>query len=175
MRCFIAIDLPENLKKEIIQIQKKIPAFKGKLTEKENLHLTLKFIGEISEDSIKDIKEKLKQIKFKRFKAKLGEIGTFSESFIKIVWIELENCDALQKEIDDSLKDLFKKEERFMSHLTIARVKSIESTKKVFIEKLKKVKVDPLEFEVGDFSLKKSILTEKGPIYADILKVDLIQ
>ena len=172
MRCFIAIDLPETIKDEIIKIQKQIPEFKGKLIEKENLHLTLKFLGEISEEMIKKVKEKLEKIKFNKFNAKLGEVGIFSESFVRIVWLKLENCDELQKEIDSALADLFKKEERFMSHLTIARVKFIQD-KKDFIEKLKKIEVKPVEFEVNNFLLKKSTLTEKGPIYEDLLKIGL--
>ena len=47
MRTFIAVDIPENVKEEIIKIQDKLPEFVGKLTELENLHLTLKFLGEI--------------------------------------------------------------------------------------------------------------------------------
>ena len=169
MRCFIAIDLPEEIKKEIAKIQKQLPDFKGKLTEKDNLHLTLKFLGEISDEQVNNIKEKLEKIKFNKFKAKLGGAGIFSENFIRIVWLELENCDKLQKETDEKLKDLFKKEERFMSNLTIARVKSTKD-KKLFIEALRKIQVKPSEFEVQGFALKKSTLTEKGPFYEDIAR-----
>ncbi len=171
-RCFIAIDLPEEIKKEILKIQKQIPEFKGKLIEEENLHLTLKFLSEITNEKADLAKEKLKKIKFNKFNAKLGEIGVFSESFIRIVWVKLENCDELQKEIDSSLNGLFKKEERFMSHLTIARVKSIKD-KKEFINKLNEIKARHTEFEVNSFALKKSTLTEKGPIYEDLLEIKL--
>ncbi len=167
MRAFIAIDIPDNAKKEIANIQKQLPEFKGKLTEESNLHLTLKFLGEISEEQTEKIKESLKKIKFRKFTAKLSDLGFFSESFIRIIWIKLENCDELQKEVDNELKDLFKKEERFMSHLTIARVKAVKD-KKRFIDELKKIKVNPIEFEVSKVHLKKSVLTSKGPVYEDV-------
>ena len=58
MRCFIGIDLPIVAIKEIQKIQKKLePSFIGRLTSSENLHLTLKFLGEIEEDAINDVKK----------------------------------------------------------------------------------------------------------------------
>ena len=56
MRCFIALDLPVEIIKEIKKIQKELPEFIGKKTESENLHLTLKFLGEVSEEKIKEIR-----------------------------------------------------------------------------------------------------------------------
>jgi 2'-5' RNA ligase len=172
VRCFIAVEMPEEIKKELEKIQKQLPEFNGKLTEKENLHLTLKFLGEISEEQAEKVKERLKKIKFNKFIAKLGEINVFSPSFIKIVWIKIENCDEIQGKIDAALEGLFKKEKRFMSHLTIARVKYIKDNKK-FLYDLKKIKSNPLEFGVNKFSFKKSTLTPKGPVYGDILNVKL--
>ncbi len=172
IRCFVAIDLPENVKDEIINIQNQLPAFKGKLTEKENLHMTLKFLAEIDEEKVEEAKKALKKIKFSKFRAKLGGIGVFSEDFVKIVWIKLENCDDLHNEVDNALSKLFKKEERFMSHLTIARVKYIKDKQK-FLESLKNIKINPLEFEVTKISLKESTLTEKGHVYSDLIEIKL--
>ena len=172
MRCFIAIDIPKEVKDEIAKIQKLLPEFEGKLTEKENLHLTLKFLGEVSPEEIEKVKERLGKIKLKRFSASLGGLGIFSESFVRIVWIKLGNCDELQGKVDYFLKDLFKKEERFMGHLTIARVKQIGDKKK-FLDLLGKVKYPKTEFEVDKISLKNSVLTKKGPIYEDIFSVSL--
>jgi len=171
-RCFIAIDMPGEVKHELVNVQKQLPEFKGKLTEKQNLHLTFKFLGEISEDKVKEAKEILKKIKFRKFKAKLGSLGVFTESFIKIVWIKLENCDALQKAIDDALEGLFAKEKNFTSHLTIARVKDVRDKQK-FLDSMKKIRANPVEFEVSNFSFKKSTLTEKGPVYGDIAELKL--
>ena len=171
-RCFIAIDIPKEIKKEIVNFQEILPMFEGKVTEEENLHLTLKFLGEISEAQVDEVKNALKTIKLKKFKARLGDSGLFSPSFIKILWIKIENCDELQTAIDNSLEKMFKKEKGFMSHLTIARVKSVRD-KKIFLNAFKGLKPESLEFEVKSFSLKKSTLTPQGPIYEDILKVKL--
>jgi 2'-5' RNA ligase len=172
MRCFIAIDMPEEVKKELEKIQKQLPEFKGKLTEKQNLHLTFKFLGEISEEKVKEAKEKLKKIKFRKFKAKLGGLGVFTELFIKIIWIKLENFDALLKAIDDALEGVFAKEKNFTSHLTIARVKDVRDKQK-FLDSMKRIRANPIEFEVSNFSFKKSTLTETGPVYEDIAELKL--
>jgi len=59
MRAFISLELPEEIKKEIVKIQNKLPEFIGKKTEKQNLHLTLKFLGEVGEEELEKIKKKL--------------------------------------------------------------------------------------------------------------------
>lgn len=169
IRCFVAIDLPREMIKEVERVQneiKKKKIFTGKLTEGENLHLTLKFLGEIDLNKVEKIKEKLKEIKIKKFQAKTGSLGYFSPSFIKIIWIKClgKGIFDLQKQIDEKLLDLYKKEERFMSHLTIARVKDV-SDKKIFVEELKKVSVKELIFDVNSFFLIKSELKPEGPDY----------
>jgi len=171
MRIFISIDLPKEIQKKIIKIQNSLPDFFGKKTEPENLHLTLKFLGEINEEKLEKVKQKLKEIKFNKFQAEIDNIGIFSESFVRIVWLHLSECEKLQKEIDEKLKNIFEPEKRFMSHLTIARIKKCD--RKKFLEKLKKIKISKTKFDIGNFKLKKSILTEKGPIYENLGEYDL--
>ena len=164
MRAFISIEFPEEIKKEISKIQNQLPEFKGKKTEFENLHLTLKFLGEVDEGKIEKIKQELSEIKTKQFDSEINSIGIFSD---RIIWLGIKNCDELQKEIDERLEDLFEKEKRFMGHLTIARVKSARDKKK-FREDVKKIKVPEIKFVVKNFNLKKSVLTEEKPIYENI-------
>jgi 2'-5' RNA ligase len=167
MRVFISVELPEEIKKEILEIQNQLPEFRGKKTEFENLHLTLKFLGEISEEQVKEVRKRLKEIRLANFEALLAEIGVFSPSFIKIIWVRLENCDKLQEEIDEKLDGLFKKEKRFMGHITIARVKSVKDKRK-FLSSLKEAKYENKKFKAGRFLLKESTLTEDRPLYKTI-------
>jgi len=164
MRAFIAVDIPKKIKKEVVKIQNSLPEFKGKKTEQENLHLTLKFLGEVNQEDLEKVKNKLKSIKFEQFETEIDSIGTFNA---RIVWLHMTNCNELQKEIDKTLKDIFQPEERFMSHLTIARVKEIKD-KKSFLKELGKIKFDKIGFEVKEFKLKISTLTRKGPAYEDL-------
>ena len=167
-RTFICIDLPDKVIKEIARIQEIVSEkrFVGKFTEAENLHLTLKFLGEISQETLEIVEEKLSLIKFPALNLKLSDIGTFSfKDSPRIVWIRITgNIFDLQKQIDLSLENLFPKEERFMSHLTIARIKYVKD-KKAFIDCISKIKLNPVEFIVGSFKLKSSELMPVGPIY----------
>lgn len=172
MRCFIAVEIPEYIRKEILKVQNQLPEFKGKITEFENLHLTLKFIGEIDEDKVKEIKKRLREIKFKPFETEIDSIGFFSKDAIRIIWLHLKNCEKLQEEIDEKLEGLFEKEKRFMGHLTIARVKSVDNRRK-FIEGLQKMKIPPIHFKIDSFNLKQSVLTAEKPIYSNIEKFNL--
>ena len=164
MRIFISISLPENIKKEIRDIQNSIPEFRGKLTEIENLHLTLKFLGEISQETLEKVKLRLRNVKFRKFNAEIEDLGVFNKKLIRIIWLSLSNINEFQKIIDDSLSDLFQKEQIFMSHITIARVKIINN-KKLFLEKLKQIKFDKSEFQINKFEIQESILTSKKPKY----------
>jgi 2'-5' RNA ligase len=164
LRVFISIDFPEEIISEIIKIQKNLPFFEGKKIEKNNLHLTLKFLGEVDNKSLERIKTNLKTVFYSPFKVKLGEVGFFSKSLIRIIWVRVFNCESLQEQIDSSLESLFRKEKRFMGHLTIARVKRINN-KKEFITNLEKIPILNKEFTVNNFKLFKSELGENGPIY----------
>jgi len=178
IRCFIALELSREAINEIEEIQKLVKKknfFYGKFTEPENLHLTLKFLGEISEERIKEVQESLRKVKFKGFDVGLGEIGCFSEKIVRILWIKLLGKEIweLQKEIDLAVNEVgFNKEERFMSHITIARIKKIIN-KKEFLEYIRNLKHRKIKFQIKEFVLKKSELMPDGPVYTDLERYKL--
>lgn len=172
MRVFISLKLNPKTMIMIKEIQEKIPEFKGKKTEIQNLHLTLKFFGNISSEQLEIIKCKLREIKFSKFEAEVAEIGFFDNPNQGIVWLGITNCDLLQSQIDTCLEDLFSKEKRFMGHLTIARVKSILD-KKVFLDKLKKIEIPKMFFIFDKFYLIESNLKKEGPEYRTIEEYSL--
>ncbi len=170
MRCFIAIDLPREIVREIERIQKELDkkkVFVGKFVELENLHLTLKFLGEIDEEKIEEVKKELKKIKFSSFDLGLGSLGVFSSNFIRIVWVKVlgKGVYELQRLIDSSIEGLgFEKENRFMGHITLARVKSVKD-RKLFLKRLNEISVSKKSFSVDRFYLIKSELKPFGPEY----------
>jgi len=171
MRLFIAIDFNE-LKDDLNKLQNNIDESLGKLKKVNTFHLTLKFLGKVSEDKVEEVKEKLKQVKFAPFKLNLDKIGVFpNENFIRVIWIGAEppkEVTRLQDSIENALKEFnFKKDIKFYPHITLVRVKYVDDKEKL-IKNIKDLKVMEKTIEVKDFRLVKSTLTPKGPFYEDI-------
>lgn len=173
MRCFIAINLPSNVKDYLYDLCKEITSNNIKVNwiHKKNLHLTLKFIGEVEDSRVNEIKDRLNHIEYEKFSLNLDTVGVFpNNNFIRIIWIGVnpeEKVIELQKKIDSSLLDLFSKDQRFDAHLTIGRVKNTKN-KEEFIKKIKDIKIEKIQFEVNEFKLMKSTLTKDGPIYEEV-------
>ncbi len=170
MRLFIGIFLPKEVLDYLYEAQnrlkKNLPA-KITWVHKKILHLSLKFIGEVNENKINEIKERLNEIKFKSFKVKLDKIGVFpNENYIRVIWISLnpkEKVIELQQKVDSELLDLFPKDQRFSAHMTFGRVKFIKD--KEDFKKNLKIDIEEKEFEVNEFCLVKSELNKDGPKY----------
>ncbi len=178
MRLFIAIDLPEEAKKELVSIQEKIGSADAKISwvAKKNLHLTLKFLGEVSDENAANIKRVLKGIAVGSFELELNRFGAFpSIDNPKVLWVGLEpekDVIKLAQKIDAETLNFSEQNAEFKAHLTIGRVKLIKF-KKEFVEKLKKVKVFGIYFKIDSFTLYKSTLTREGAIYEVVEKYKL--
>ena len=178
VRCFIAIDLPEDIKARIFheaETLKDKRLFNGKITEKENLHLTLRFLGEVPEEKLDEIFWKLSEINFKKFNCSIGKTGFFeNEKRIKVIWIELisEDLQKLEKIISGMLPEFPETQGKFSPHITLARVESIRD-RKGLIENVKRIHIKNSEFEVKEFLLMKSELRRGGNVYKKIGKIEL--
>lgn len=162
MRLFIALDFNE-LKDYFTELQKQLP--EAKQTFPKDFHLTLKFLGEVEDEKVEEIKQKLKEVKFKPFEAKTRPIGYFTDKFLKVVYVNVDgDIEKLQKDIDKKLEPMFKPDTRFHPHLTLARVKFVND-KKAYIEALKKIRTEDKPVKIDKFQLINSTLTPEGPIY----------
>lgn len=171
MRTFIAIEIPRELKEKIIEIQEELKKLDIHATYpfKKNIHITLLFLGEKTEQEIKSIKEKLSLLKFKKFTVELQGLGAFPNlNKINVVWIGSNSNDIIDLN-DVVCKHLNQKNDKgFNSHLTLARIKSTENIDKIrdFIKKNQNISIG--SFEVNNFILKKSTLKSTGPIYKNL-------
>ena len=109
MRCFISAEIPEHVRKEIKIIQDKLPEFDGKKTEFQNLHLTLKFLGEVDKSKLELIKDKLRRIRLRKLNVKIDFLGVFSSATM-IIWLHIDDCGNLHREIDNSLRGILPSE-----------------------------------------------------------------
>ena len=173
MRLFISIEMPDEVKEYLGSIQQNLDFSKDKVkwVSPNQMHLTLKFLGKVQADKVKDVIAALKEIKVVPFSVNLGSIGVFpNENYIRVVWVGLnpeKGILELQKNIDESLKKMFDKEKDFKAHVTLARVKYIEN-KEEFISKLKHIKIESRNVNISNFKLMKSTLTPKGPVYEEV-------
>ena len=172
MRLFVSIDLPQEVMDYISLLGQDLLAqnlFEGRLTKPEQLHLTLQFIGEVSDEKAVAIQGALQSIKMPSFSACLGALGVFpAVENVRIIWIGLQapELTILSKKIHAVLKPLVKLDDRsFVNHITIARVKKVNdfSTLQAYFES---IRVDPLCFTVNEFVLKRSDLSSLGAQHA---------
>jgi len=173
MRAFISINIPYPFSVNFEGLKNYA---KFKAVDDKNIHLTLKFLGEIFPKDAEEISDALNFIENERkFKIFLKGIGTFpNENYVRVLWIGVaegnrEICE-LQKKIDNVLSSKFKfsSEKDFVSHLTIARVKYVydKAALKTFIEKYNDFEF--LKFTAEKVSLMKSELRKEGPVYSEI-------
>jgi 2'-5' RNA ligase len=180
-RGFIAIDIEPFPK--LVQFENEIrnTGANVKLVEPENVHITLKFLGDTDEGYINQIGEIIKDAvkETDSFEIQLKGAGVFpNQNYIKVMWIGIKNGVQIGKiasKIDEQISGLgFKKEKRdFSAHLTIARVRSAKNKEKILqiIEKYRDMEFG--NFKVNYIKLKKSELTSKGPIYTTLREIKL--
>lgn len=179
-RGFIAIEIDSFPK--IIEFENEIKRSGAnlKLVEPQNIHITLKFLGDTDENLIDKIEEILKESvkESEPFEIILKGAGVFpNQNYIKVMWIGIENTEPMGKisyKIDELISDLgFQKEKRkFSAHLTVARVKSAKNKDKLIqiIDKYKETEFGKIK--VDSIKLKQSELTPKGPIYTTLKNIE---
>jgi RNA 2',3'-cyclic 3'-phosphodiesterase len=181
-RCFLAIDIEPNLIEYIAKTQNEFKKTNNnvKYVEKENLHFTLKFFGDITQSNINAVIDSVKKVLKNSTDKKnnipemhIEGIGTFpNENYMKVLWIGTKQNEFLNKlhhELDKEFERIgFKLDKEFKTHLTIGRIKNLKDKQgfKLKIDELKDVKIGKMN--INKISLKKSQLTPKGPIYSDI-------
>lgn len=184
MRLFVSIELPDNLKnqiKKIIEELKKCDP-KVKWVGTENLHITLKFIGEVKEEEkINKITQKLEDsVKGQGpFTASFSRLGTFPEGKNpRVIWLGIEQgkdeISSIVSNIDTLLADLgIEREKReFTAHLTLGRTKE-KRANKLLVDKIEKFNLPDLgEIKVEKIHLMQSKLTPKGPIYSILKEIN---
>ncbi len=180
-RGFIAIDINISEKIEKIIDELKQSGANLKIVKPKKMHITLKFLGDTKEN----LKNKISKIiersveNIEPFEIELKSTGAFpNENYIKVLWIGInkgEIIGEIAKKIDNDLSNIgFKKEKRkFSPHITIARVKSAKNKDEI-IKILKKHRDETLlKMKVNSIKLKKSRLTQKGPIYETLKEIEI--
>jgi len=151
-RIFIAINLPEDIKKNLAKYKERWPELPIRWTKPENLHITFNFIGYITDEELFEVCKKTKEIadKHNLFEIKLTKIcyGPFNKS-PKMIWA-----------IGEKIKEL-----NLSPHITLGRIRKWEWQR---IEPEERSEVDEeidLSFSVDSIEVMESVLKKGGPEY----------
>lgn len=190
MRTFIAVDFPPNTLEKIADItgffKTLTPEKTLKWVETENLHLTIKFLGEIDEQTAAQVKRTL-SVALKdqhSFEIEISGLGMYpNKNKPRVIWLGITGAGPLAdiyKVTNHELAKLeIQPEQRpFSPHLTIARIRRNTDHKAAqqIGEILSKYQVDPLgTITITQVHLYQSDLTPSGPIYTRLHSVNLNQ
>jgi 2'-5' RNA ligase len=174
IRCFVAVDLPGEMRDAIGRLQSRIATKGLRLVQPELVHVTIKFLGEVPETKVERVTDALSKVTIAPFPALVASMGTFPErGDIRVVWLGLEgNFEELFQLVESALGTIgFEREARgFSPHVTLGRVgRPGPETSRELHSKIASINdVDLGRFTVDRFCLKKSTLTRGGPIYEDL-------
>jgi 2'-5' RNA ligase len=188
VRCFIAIELPEEIKKGLKDLQAKLKAggqFPAKWVDPYGIHLTLKFLGNVAQDKLDEITRAVEEASqgIAPFNLDVKGLGVFpNPRRVQVAWVgvvgEVEKLANLQQRLESKLEPLgFAPENRrFTPHLTLARIRDRASIDER--ERFGQL-ITETEFEGGyswpvtAVNLMRSQLTREGAIYSQISSVEL--
>jgi RNA 2',3'-cyclic 3'-phosphodiesterase len=169
LRLFVGIEFPPALKLRLSLLETTLPG--ARWIDPGNLHLTLRFIGEITEDVASDVDAALARLKARRFDLQLAGTGVFGGNKPNTLWVGAErhpDLVALQYKIEQALIriGLAPEPRRFAPHVTLARLRDPAlSDLAQFLAAHALFRAAPLPVE--HFSLIASFPTKAGSIYED--------
>ncbi len=176
IRSFIAFDITEeDVIRSLSSVQRMLAGTGAdlRLVKPENIHVTLRFLGDISPDLVEQIHAEMEKAVFEPFDIEIKGIGAFPNlSHISVLWAGIrEGANELRAifgQLEPRLRELgFRPDSKgFSPHLTIARVKTSRN-KPALIERIKELENHEFgRVKAECLRLKKSILTPQGPIYS---------
>ncbi len=179
IRSFISIEIPRPIREQMVLVPESLKSIRGKFSwsNTNNLHMTLKFLGDCTRRRLEAISKRLAEIaaSHKRFDLSFDGVGVFpGYSAPRIVWLGIkdgrEELVKLARDVADSMEQIgFKREARpFRPHITLARIKYLSSRDelKTAIERMPKVNVGPMMAKY--IFLMRSQLNPKGAVYTVI-------
>ncbi len=168
MRLFVAIDFPEPIKNELNGISYGLPG--ARWVPQDQLHLTVRFIGEVDGGLFHDIRSELEQVKADGFPLTLKGLGHFPpRKNPRVLWVGMEKSEpllALRKKIDGALAGcgITPEKRKFSPHITLARLKKTPINRVTQFLAGNALFSLP-EFPVTRFYLYSSVLTPKGAVH----------
>lgn len=179
MRTFIAIELPTDVKERLKGIQETLRKTDSdvKWVDPNNIHLTLKFLGEVSEEKIPVVKAAIKRIAQQNspYPLSISGIGAFPRiSSPRVIWAGVRTGENETARIAEQLEEDFsamgfpKEERKFSCHITLGRIRSsagIQRLVKLLTDSGAALLPENLGFFASAITLFQSRLSPQGPAY----------
>jgi 2'-5' RNA ligase len=181
IRSFIAFDLNnESVLKRFEEVQQRLIETGAalKLVKPQNIHITMRFLGDMPVNMVDRINEAMNKVSFMTFECEIRGVGAFPNvRNVRVVWAgirkganELRN---VLEQLEPNLRQLgFTPDPKgFSAHLTLARVKTGHNKAQLSnsIQELTDYNFGVVK--ANCLRLKKSVLTPKGPIYSTLIEV----
>jgi 2'-5' RNA ligase len=177
LRAFIALEISGGVLDSLVEFQSEIAATGAdvKLVEKENLHFTLKFLGEISEAQAAEAGTRLSKLALQGGEVEIRGAGAFpNASRPRVLWagVARENeslVETIASHVIDSLHGIGQRDDRpFSAHVTLGRVRSMRNARSLG-GLLRENSDRPFgSVNLSHLKLKSSVLTPGGPVYSDL-------
>lgn len=168
IRLFVAIDLPEDVRAQVAALCVGVPA--ARWVAPENLHLTLRFIGEVDEGRLHDIDEALSAVHATAFDVALEGVGCFPPRRApKVLWVGVAKNGALvhlRDKVESALVRIGLEPEgrKYAPHVTLARLRTAHMGRiREFVSRNLSFRAGP--FPVRSFTLFSSFLSRQGAIH----------
>ena len=173
-RLFVAIRPPETVREQLLDLMEGMPAMRWQ--EDDQLHLTLRFVGEVERPVAEDLAAVLQHIRFDRFSIALDGVGKFEKHRNGTLWAGLlpkEQLKALAAKVERACQSVGLEPERraFHPHITLARWKGHATRLDSYLERYGGLTSDP--WEVCEFILFESHLGRDGAHYEAVKEYSL--
>lgn len=182
MRAFIALELPQTLRERLAEIAGalRVPGAKVRWVTAENIHLTLKFLGDIGEDQAEAMKAAVREAarETRPLKLAVGDLGAFpNRRSPRVIWVGIqphERLAALQARLEEAAEQagVARDERRFSPHLTLGRVKYLPRRNNL-TSRLREVRVERFYYEMEWVTLFRSDLEREGARYTALERAKL--
>lgn len=177
MRLFVSVDLPDDLSGSVADLQDEFAEASGlNVTDPEQAHVTMKFLGEVDEDRLPDLERELAaavdDAGVDPFTVRYGGLGVFPNlDYISVVWLGVEHGGDQLTRLHEAIEERttamgFDPEDHdFTPHVTLARMEHAGG--KDLVQELVRER-DPTigEARVDEIRLTESTLTDEGPVYS---------
>jgi len=175
MRLFIAIPIlaDKQLQNTVLSLKNSLSAEKITYTDLQNIHLTLLFLGDISETLVPEINSLMEAVAYDHdpFEMEIKRLGLFGSSYDpKVIWVGAEpkeKLQALHEELAEAMQKIGYRADRqnFVPHFTLGRIRKL-TDKPHFQKSIEKYTDKKFQaMNIKEIMLYESVLTANGPIY----------